>query len=370
MNNSTNSSTNDDSWYKHATIDQVFEQFGSTWVLDSIYLFFILPLGLVGFCLNILCFYILKHKEFDKINFYSYFKVITINSALICLIQSTLFSSLTYRYFDFSNTYEANYYATMIYIPVSNVFLLYGSILDMCMSIERSSIFYAKLKILVKTKPNLICFVLFIVSILIGLPYFFINCPSYYDAPYGKNTYFRIWYWEITEFGRSIAGLFLTYANFFIRDVVFMLIELALNIFTIILFRNYFHNKAKLLGNSIKISRTLPISNINTSSSETTNAIAQSSYSTTSNIQALQLYNLSIQEKNLTIMIIIICFLSIIIHIFYLIVATLLFFNDSILTSSTGAFVVFASLLKHMSNIFFLFFFNVNFRNKFKKLFC
>jgi hypothetical protein len=53
-----------------------------------------------------------------------------------------------------------------------------------------------------------------------------------------------------------------------------------------------------------------------------------------------------------------------------LIVATLLFFNDSILTSSTGAFVVFASLLKHMSNIIFLFFFNVNFRNKFKKLFC
>ena len=119
----------------------------------------------------------------------------------------------------------------------------------MCMSIERSSLFYIKFKVLVKPKPNIICFLLFIISILIGLPYFFINCPVYYDAPLDGNTYFRLWYWDITPFGREMAGQILTYANFFVRDVLLLIAELALNIFTIVLFRNYFRNKANLLGN-------------------------------------------------------------------------------------------------------------------------
>lgn len=354
---------------KHATKDQLFEQFGSLWILDSIYLFVILPLGLVGFILNLLSFYILNHKEFDKVSIYGYFRVITINSTLLCLIQSTLFVSLTYRYFEFANTYEAHFYATMVYIPVSNVFLLYGSLLDICISIERSSIFYVKLKKLSKFNPNNVCLIFLVISILIGLPYFFINCPSYYDAPYFNDSFFRLWYWDITEFGRSLAGQILTYFNFVVRDVVFLFIELGLNIFAIVLFRNYFRNKAKLLGKGNKVSQVPLKSNLDTNSTETPNATAQTSHTSKIRIKPAESNSFSSQEKNLTIMIIIMCFLSIIIHIFYLIVATLLFFNDSLLTSSTGVFVSFMCTLKHLSNIIFLFLFNVNFRKKFKKIF-
>ena len=365
------SKSNDDyPAFKHANIDQLLTQFASTWTLDSIYLFLIAPFGVLGFILNLLSFFILNHSEFNKVNIYGYFKVITINSALLCLIQSTLFISLTYRYFAFSNTYEANFYGTYIYIPVSNVFLLYGSLLDMCISIERSSIFYPKLKALSKHKPYIVCLILFIISILIGLPYFFINCPLYYDAPYFNNTFIRLWYWDITEFGRSLVGQILTYANFFVRDVVFLLIELFLNIFAIVLFKNYFKNKARLLGKNNLINQTLVKSNNDTNSSETpNNAIAQTSQTSKVRNKASQTNNLSSQEKNLTIMIMIMCFLSIIIHLFYLVVATLLFFNNPILTSGTGSFVSFTCTLKHLSNIIFLYLFNVNFRNKVKKMF-
>ena len=364
MENSTNSSTE-----KILTIDYWLSQFAYVWPLNTIYLFVILPIGLIGFLLNLICFYILKHNDFNSARIYGYFRVITINSAMLCLAQASLFISLTHRYFQFSNTYEANYYSTVIYIPGSNVFLLYGSILDMCMSIERSSLFYIKFKVLVKPKPYKICFILFIISILIGLPYFFINCPVYYDAPLDGNTFYRLWFWEITPFGRSMAGQILTYANFFIRDVLFLLAELALNIFTIVLFRNYFRNKANLLGNRNKDQQNQLKSNNETNSSDTPNEIFQSSYRTNYNVQSVQLNNISIQEKNLTIMIIIMSFFSIIIHVFYLIVGILLNFSDSLITSSTGAFVVFTSILKHMSNLFFLFMFNVNFRKKFKNMF-
>lgn len=362
---SANNETNEE----YFLINIWLTQFASVWPLNSIYLFVILPLGLIGFFLNILCFYILKHNDFEKISIYGYFKVITINSALLCLFQSTVFISQTHRYFHFSNTNEANLYATLVYLPVSNVILIFGSILDICISLERCSIFYTKFKVLIKQKVNLVCLILFIVSILIGLPYFFINWPEDVDFDIGKNKFFKLWYWDITTFGRSLAGQILTYGNFFIRDVLFLSVELGLNIFSIALLRNYFINKAKLVGNSNQLSHQIPLkSNIDTNSTDTQNVAALSNSVCTINVTHTK--NLSAQEKNLTIMIIIMCFFSIIIHIFYLIVGVFLFFSDSLLTSSTGAFVVFTSILKHMSNIIFLFLFNVKFRKRFKKTFA
>jgi hypothetical protein len=238
--------------------------------------------------------------------------------------------------------------------------------LDICLSIDRCSIFYAKLKALSKYKPYIVGFFLFLISVLIGLPYFFVNCALNIDAPTGNNTYFRLWIWDITEFGRSIPGEILTYANFFIRDVLFLILEVALNIFTIILFRNYFRNKSKLLGNRNNVSH-IPT---NTNSTETTpKTTAQCSNMSRLRIKNSQLNNLSAQEKNLTFMIIIMSFFSIIIHIFYLVVGIALFFHDSLLTSSTGAFVAFTCILKHMSNIMFLFLFNLNFRKTLRKMF-
>ena len=363
--NSTNNEANEEEYF---IINIWLTQFASIWPLNSIYLFVILPLGLIGFFLNLLCFYILKHDDFSKVSIYGYFKVITINSAMLCLFQSTVFISQTHRYFHFSNTYEANYYSTVFYIPGSNVFLLYGSILDMCMSLERCSIFYTKLKVIIKQNVNLVCLILFMISTLIGLPYFFINSPEFANVEIGKNKYFKLWYWDITPFGRSLAGQILTYGNFIIRDVLFLLVELGLNILSIVLLRNYFLNKAKLLGSSNKLSRIPLKSSIDTNSTDTQNVTALPC--SVSKIIVTHTKNLSPQEKNLTIMIIIMCFFSIIIHIFYLIVGVFLFFNDSLLTSCTGAFVVLTSILKNMSNIVLLFLFNVKFRNRFKKLFA
>jgi hypothetical protein len=193
------------------------------------------------------------------------------------------------------------------------------------------------------------------------------NHAVVYDAPIGKDQHFRLWFWDITEFGRSPIGEILTYANFAIRDILLLVIELGLNIFTIVLFRNYFRNKAKLLGKKNKIIPNKE--NFGSTTTETPNITAQTSRTSKAMVSENLLNYLSIQEKNLTIMIIIMSFFSIIIHIFYLITGILLFYSSPVITSSTGAFVVFTCILKHLSNIIFLFFFNVNFRKKIKKMF-
>ncbi len=47
---------------------------GSTWILDSLYLFVLTPLGLISFLSNFISFMIFFKKEFNKIILFSYLK--------------------------------------------------------------------------------------------------------------------------------------------------------------------------------------------------------------------------------------------------------------------------------------------------------
>ena len=369
--NSSNS-TDNESYY---SIDYWLTTYASTWVFDSIYLFVITPLGILGFISNILCFYILRNKEFENKSIFGYFKVISINSSILCLIQATLFTSLTYRYFPFFNSYEANWYCTVIYLPVSNINLLFGSLMDICLSLERCSIFNISIKALFKPKVYKLSLVLFAISVLIGLPYFFVNIPHYYDWPIGKDQYYRIYSWTVTQFGKTVAGEIITYLILIARDLVFLVAEIVLNIMTLVLFSNYLKNRAKVLDNRTLISTLPTYSNPTNSSHVVSNVGAQQSQGNGKKTDSNKKANVghgqrfSSQDKSLTVMIIAICFFSIIIHIFYLAANLTLFSNNSYDSSSVGSFVVFLSTFKHFSNILFLYFFNPNFKKVFKNLF-
>ena len=360
--NSSNSTENE----TYYSIDYWLTTYASTWVFDSIYLFAITPLGILGFISNILCFYILRNKEFENKSIFSYFKVISINSSFLCLVQATLFTSLTYRYFPFFNSYEANWYCTVIYLPVSNINLLFGSMLDICLSLERCSVFSVRIKSFFKPKVYKLSLALFAVSVLIGLPYFFVNIPHYYDWPIGKDLYYRIYSWTVTDFGESLAGEIITYLILIVRDLIFLIAETVLNLITLVLFSKYLKNRARIFVNSNPTNTTHVVSSVG----------AQHSQGNEKKDEANKKYNVghhaqkfSSQDKSLTIMIIAICFFSIIIHIFYLAANLTLFSNNSYDSSSIGSFVVFLSTFKHFSNILFLYFFNPNFKKVFKNIF-
>jgi len=340
--------------------DYWLSQFASSWFLDSFYVFIISPLGFIGFILNLLSFFVLQNKEFDNINIYSYFKVISINSALLNLMQASLISTSTFRYFEFSNSQEAISYATYIFLPVSNIFLLFGSTLDICISMDRCSIFIAKLKAIFKYPFKKVCLSLLIICILIDLPYFFVNMPSYYDAQLDANTTYRLWFWDITPFGKSLTGEILAYAGFFIRDVIFLVIELTFNILSVVLFRKYFKHKANFFKNN-KNNKELTI----TTELECANTHGNISKN---NTEVSQMNKLYIKEKNITLMVIILCCFSIITHLLYLIVTLYFFFYYDLIASGLAAFVFSISAFKNLSNFGLLYIFNFNFRKVFKKL--
>lgn len=346
-----NSSNNSEIFFSK---DFWLTQYISTWLFDSIYLFAITPVGLVGFILNSLSFYVLMHSEFTKLSqIYIYFRVITLNSALLNLFQASLFLSMTYRYLEFTNSFEALTYGSQVYLPTTSFLYLFGSCLDIFISLERCSIFITQLKLLLKYRPMVMCLALFFASFLIHIPYYFVNSPSYFDAPLDANTYYRIWYFDLTEFGKSSTGQIITYIIYFIKDVLCLIIELVLSILSIVLFKKYFKNKA----NNKKIVPALP-----NSFDSDLNMDAKTV------IQLAQQEKLNSKDKNVTFMVIVMCAFSILMHIMYLVLSVYFSFTVNDFTVNYLAVVAFfICTLKNFSNFLFLYLFNINFRKSFRK---
>jgi hypothetical protein len=184
--------------------------------------------------------------------------------------------------------------------------------------------------------------------------------PSYYDAQLDANTTYRLWFWDITPFGKSLTGEILAYAGFFIRDVIFLVIELTFNILSVVLFRKYFKHKANFFKNN-KNNKELTI----TTELECANTHGNISKN---NTEVSQMNKLYIKEKNITLMVIILCCFSIITHLLYLIVTLYFFFYYDLIASGLAAFVFSISAFKNLSNFGLLYIFNFNFRKVFKKL--
>jgi hypothetical protein len=324
-------------------------QYVSTWLFDSIYLFAMTPIGLIGFVLNLLSFYVLMQKEFDRINeIYVYFRVITINSAILNLLQASLFTSMTYRYLEFTNSFEALTYGSQVYLPVTNLLYLFGSCLDICISLQRCSIFIAKLKVLLKYPPKFVCLALFLFCFLINFAYFFVNVPSYFDAQLGPNTYYRIWFFDLSSYGKSLAGQLTQYVIYSIKDLMFLIIELFFNILSIVLFKKYLVNKSNRIITTVPHSFALDFNN--------------------SGPQISQQEQIYIKEKNMTLMVIIMCALSILVHLIYLVLAV--YFSITVNDYAVNYLAVAAFLmytLKNFANFPILYMFNINFRKAFKK---
>jgi hypothetical protein len=87
-------------------------------------------MNLVGVILNLISFGVFCDTEFDTPLFF-FLKVYTINSALICLTESTLFVSLSYHFFSWVNSYWAQANYAFIIIPIASTAYFAGTVLDL-----------------------------------------------------------------------------------------------------------------------------------------------------------------------------------------------------------------------------------------------
>lgn len=77
--------------------ENFYIKYGSTWTIDSIYLFIISPIGFIGFILNILSLIVI-FKINDNSALYKYLKVYCLISIVICFLAIFTFYVYSPRY--------------------------------------------------------------------------------------------------------------------------------------------------------------------------------------------------------------------------------------------------------------------------------
>ena len=152
----------------------IYQKLGSSWFLDSAYMFLLAPVSFMAIFLNMISFIILtKIKVKTNTNIYEYLKVYSIISCLLCVSYGLMFLNLSPRYLGFIYNYLIRFYRCILYFLVASSLYTISNILDVLIAIERLSVFIVKLQPFIQYSPIKITILFSIASILINFPMYF-----------------------------------------------------------------------------------------------------------------------------------------------------------------------------------------------------
>ena len=218
-------------------------------------------------------------------------------------------------------------------------FYIDGNLLDILIVLERIIKVQPVDSIKKIIKQKYFWIFLFVLSLVIILPSFFLTKPSYVDIMLNNRTLVRNYFTRETEFSITTFGKILTYLMFFIRDFITLVIKIGLNVISIFLLKKYLNklsigSKAKLDNNQIATKKA---------------------YVTT-------------VDKNLTYIAVVMSVMSSLENIFFIVSYIFLVFSVNQTGWTMYFFSNFMVAIKHISNMFILFLFNNLFREEFKKI--
>jgi hypothetical protein len=306
----------------------------------------------VAFLLNSISFYILSKPDFSLSIYYSYLKLYILNSIIICVLLITAFTCNTYRIFEFTNSFEALAYGAYFHTPVVSIFYFYSTLLEICIALERSLKFFpAKYRFKKINNFNNVCMLMFFFSAVINIPFGFIYCPALAEVPVG-NKILNLYYWGLTDFSLSVHGKVITYLVYFVRDILFLLVKIIINVYSVYVVRQYL---TKITIGTFAVSSGAGSYNSD-ENVEINRSISKKGYLTQT-------------DRNLTYLSIWMCLLSVLENMFYAFAYTYFSVIQNEASLTVFFFSYFTLALKHVSNIFVLYFYNNSFKVEFRKKF-
>ena len=188
------------------TLDYWLSLVGSTKLLDSLYLYVLTPISAMAFILNSIALKIFFKKTFQNSTFYSYLKMLVINSLFLSLLQTTAFTNKTYRLFSFTNTYEAMFYGCYFYTPLVSILYINISLLEICIIVRRI-LYFNKYPFIFRKyfKTKIVCSILLLISILVNFLIYFMFKPYYVQVIIEDNSLFGINFIIQTEFFLTLS---------------------------------------------------------------------------------------------------------------------------------------------------------------------
>ena len=357
MNSQKMSTVNNETFY--LSREAVFDLYGSK-LREHLCNFIMAPLNILGVIANLVSLAVLCNKKFSSKGLYTYFIVHTINSLLINLLQCFESIALNFRTFEFTyKTSYSGYFQSFVYIPLLNLLVLYGIILEVCVTIERNSQFSAKFKCLVKYKARNVCIILFFLCFAINFSHFFVGRPAVFKHKLNSTEILEIHFFKVTNFSKSLPGMTINSLVYFFRDIILFIVQIVLNMMTIYLLRQHLKNKKSILKKKSVLKNNRKDSPSRKEPESKSIIITHSTRKTF----------ITKVDKNTTIMVVIMASITAMEHIFLLLMIYSVTLNEN-KTSYLIATVscIFISI-KHFSNFFLYFSFNKIFRSELKHKF-
>jgi hypothetical protein len=208
----------------------LYQKIDSSWQMDSIYLFVISPMSLIGFILNICCFFILLPKnKIKQARLYKYLRIYSFNSSVICFINAFIFFSFSPKYFKYTFEYLVRFYRCKIIGYFSICLYIFGNILDVLIALDRLSIYLnKKMDKFNEIKPYKKCVLLFLICLILNLPLLLSITVSINQDLINLSTQNSIYLNCIqTNFSKTKCGFIINLAFIFVRDIITFLIELT-----------------------------------------------------------------------------------------------------------------------------------------------
>ena len=244
-------------------IELYYLQLGSTWSFDSMFLFLNLPIAIGSLFLNMISYLIFD--RFTKTNFnnkrtyHEYLKIYTLFSMLISFHNSINSFASAPRYFDM-NTYWFSFYKCKLAIWIFTLLYYYLNVLDCILLMERLSSLTdgnqhnrisIYLRSFFKLNPKLISLLILIICVLVNLISFFFVSPRN-DADYKEvmndyNKIVKFTYCNREGFFSNSPGTIIVVLIIFIRDVLPLIFEIILGLYSIFMFRKFLKDLSREL---------------------------------------------------------------------------------------------------------------------------
>jgi hypothetical protein len=287
-------------------------------------------MGSLGFLANILCFVVLIGKQFDNLPMYSYLRVYSVNSGLLCLISIFAFVASTRRLFPALNCYGSNVYFLWIYLPCAIAMQVMTSFLDIAVTMDRIGFFNKRVKAFMdRTSPRIVCLVLFPISCLIGSVYyaqvrpFGIQVGDVLDTSTGQVvSNFVIWASGNSEFANSAVGRLFFTVWFFVRESILMTGEIVPNCVSLYYLKGYYDKMMTEVSGDIRLSTVVKQktnAKITNQQPDLLNAapagaVAETVDEVVARVAGQQMTLISQADRNATVMVFVLCSVSIITH--------------------------------------------------------
>jgi hypothetical protein len=320
----------------------------TTYLTDSLKLYIILPMAIIGSFFNFIALKILNKRPFRIMNIFKIMFIYSLISFMISVFLVFIFLYTPYILFELSTSQLGRIYSCNLTNWFLLLFFFYGNCIDILINLERALSYSIKFEKLKKTSPYLICFIVFIICVLIHLPSDISQSFTSNDELYIK---LRLCY--ATAFATQPITRLILLISIIIEGPVVMILVIGSNILAFVSYKSFLKRKQT----------ALELSSFNNN-----RAIIHQQTS----IERRKLDKNEKMNQKLFKMTIFLTIFSIITHIiqFGAQLVIILFSSNNTLVYSWAFYIfTFMVIFKHFFTIFFFYNFNIKFKVGIKKIF-